>query len=142
MKKWLMALSVFLIVSHGYGQARKFQDIAGRWDIGGEQNKGATLEIIDSANITLTYMGETKKVSNVKIDFSKNPCWFDFSASDSTSVMEVKSLIEVVGNGILKWQLFIDEDRAPHFTNSKGELLYLRKSRPATSTIAVAGNTN
>lgn len=137
-----MALSVCLIVSYGYGQARKFQDIAGRWDIAGEQNKGATLEIIDSANITLTYMGETKRISNVKIDFTKNPCWFDFSASDSASVMEVKSLIEVVGNGILKWQLFIDEDRVPHFTNSKGELLYLRKSRPATSTIVAVGNTN
>lgn len=126
----LLAISSFLISTALQAQVQKFQDIVGNWDVVGEQNTGASLQVVDSTTIILTYMGERRIITNYKMDFSKSPCWFDFSASDSSSVVQVKSLMQRVGDDVLKWQLFVDEDRSPSFTSNKGELLYLKKSRP------------
>lgn len=140
MKKIVVAISACLLIAiSGNSQVKKIQDIIGRWDIAGEQNNGASLEIIDSTTIVLTYMGETRKITNIKADFSKSPSWFDFSTQDTTSsVVQVKSLMEVVGGDVMKWQLFIDEERSSYFTTKKGELLYLKRSR--TSTVPTARN--
>jgi hypothetical protein len=135
MKRLIIVMTGLLLSFATVAQPRQFKDLVGQWAIGGEQNKGAILNIIDSSSISLTYMGETRTISNVKIDFSKTPMWFDFSATDSSGVMQVKSLLQVVGDSIIKWQLFIDEERSPHFSATKGELLYLRKN-PATTVVA------
>lgn len=138
----VIIMAVFFLAGKGLqAQVQKFQDIVGNWDVVGEQNTGASLEIIDSSTIILTYMGEKKKISNYKIDFSKSPCWFDFSTKDSTAEVQVKSLIQKVGDDVLKWQLFVDEDRSPYFSSNKGELLYLKKTKPASGAVtAVASN--
>ncbi len=133
MKKLLVLLGV-LWFTQSNGQLKKITDIIGAWEIAGEGNEGASLHIIDSTTLVLYYMGETKKISNIKIDCSKSPCWLDFSATDTSSVIQVKSIIEKVGDDVIKWQLFIDEDRSPYFTAKKGELLYLKKSRTAAVT--------
>lgn len=140
MKRIIAAATLsFLIGKTVYSQPPKFQDIVGTWNVVGEQGTGASLQIIDSNTIILTYMGEKKSITNYSIDFSKTPCWFDFSAKDSASVLHVKSLMQKVGDDVLKWQLFVEEDRAPYFTSNKGELLYLRKApSPAGSVIAAA----
>lgn len=78
-------------------------------------------------------MGEKKKITNCKIDFSKSPIWFDFSIEDNGSVVQIKSLLEITGDDLIKWQLFVDEDRTPHFSSTKGELFYLRKTRASAS---------
>jgi hypothetical protein len=127
---------VLLFVGKSYGQKTKFQDILGRWEVVGEKN--ASLNIIDSNAIEFTYMGEKKIISGYTIDLSKSPCWLDFSAADSSSVFKVKSIVQKVGDDVLKWQLFIDEERSPYFTSAKGEVFYLRKSRPVASTVAAA----
>ena len=134
MKRIVVILSACLLIAlAGNGQGKKFQDIIGRWDIAGEQNAGAYLEVIDSTTIILTYMGETRRITNIKMDLTKSPYWFDFSTQDtSRSVLKVKSLMEIVGDSVMKWQLFIDEDRPPYFTSSKGELLYLKRSKATT----------
>src|SRR5687767_10711634 len=130
MKKLLFTTGIFLLISiAGPAQPKKFQDIIGRWDIVGEQNAGGALEIIDSSTIILTYMGEKKQIHDYKIDFSKSPFWFDFTTKDTASVVNIKSLMEVVNDTVIKWQLFVDEDRTPHFTASKGEMLYLKKTK-------------
>lgn len=120
-------------------QSIKFSDIAGNWEIVGE-NGTAGLQIIDSNTIILTYMGETKKLTDYKLDLSKTPCWFDFSTKDSSSVIQVKSILRKEGDDLLKWQLFVDEERAAHFTTQKGEMFYLRRSRPATGVVAAASH--
>lgn len=79
MKKSIFLLGALVLFSTlAFCQVKKFQDILGRWEIAGEQNAGASLEIIDSNTMVLTYKGETRKISNVKIDFSKSPAWVDF----------------------------------------------------------------
>lgn len=134
MKKIAIWLCACLIAGSLQAQMKKIQDIKGHWLVGGE--KDAALVIIDSSNIVLSYGGEVRKVTDIKMDFSKSPCWFDFAATDSTSTIQVKSLIEMSGDGIMKWQLFIDEDRPAYFVANKGEMLYLKKAAPSSATIA------
>ena len=112
----------------GFSQQKKLKDLVGRWEILGEQDTGACLEVIDSSTMVLIYNGEKRKIMDYKIDFSKSPIWFDFSTGDSSSVVTVKSLLEIMNDNMIKWQLFMDEDRTIHFSSSKGELFYLRKA--------------
>ena len=117
--------------TEAFNQQKQLKDLVGRWEIIGEQSDSASLEIIDSSTIILNYMGEKKKIIEYKIDFQRSPIWFDFSTGDSSSTVMVKSLLEVMNDSMIKWQLFVDEDRTEHFSSTKGELYYLRKARPA-----------
>ena len=123
--------------TQAFNQQKQLKDLIGRWEIIGEQNDSASLEIIDSSTIILNYMGERKKIIDYKIDFQRSPIWFDFSTSDSSSTVVVKSLMEVMNDSMIKWQLFVDEDRTDHFSSNKGELYYLRKAKPAVITALV-----
>jgi len=127
----------------GFSQQKKLKDLIGRWEIVGEQNTGACLEVIDSSTLVLIYNGEKRKITDYKIDFSKSPIWFDFSAGDSSSTVKVKSLLEIMNDNMIKWQLFTEDDRTMHFSSSKGELFYLRKSISGSGTNAgVVVNSN
>lgn len=123
-------------------QQKNLKDLVGHWEIVGDTNNTASLDVVDSNTIILTYNGEKKKVLDYKIDFTRSPIWFDFSTpDDSASVMTIKSLIEIMNNNMIKWQLFLDEERTPYFSSSKGELFYLRKTKNITVvTTAVASN--
>ena len=138
MKKILLVLITLFSAVSAFNQQKNLRHLIGRWEIIDEQNSGASLEVIDSSTIILTYDGEKKKITDYKIDFTKTPIWFDFSTSDTSSLVAVKSLLEIVNDNTLRWQLFVDEDRTPHFSSSKGELFYLRKAKPATTTSIVA----
>jgi hypothetical protein len=127
-----------LLATTVFSQQKKLKDLVGRWEVVGEQNDSASLEVIDSSTIILSYMGETKKISDYKIDFQKSPIWFDFSTGDSSSTVVVKTLLEIMNDSMIKWQLFVDEDRTDHFSSTKGELYYLRKAKPANSSAIVA----
>ena len=139
MKQVLIVMAACLLSISASTQIKKFGDIIGIWDITGEQNAGASLQIIDSSTIVLTYMGERKNITDYKIDFTKSPIWFDFSTKDSTSTLQVKSLLQILGDNMIKWQLFVDEDRPDHFSSSKGELFYLKRSK-SNITSAVVSN--
>ena len=123
--------------TEAFNQQKQLKDLVGRWEIIGEQSDSASLEIIDSSTIILNYMGERKKIIEYKIDFQRSPIWFDFSTGDSSSTVVVKSLLEVMNDSMIKWQLFVDEDRTEHFSSTKGELYYLRKAKPAVITAMV-----
>jgi len=141
MKRVIVVTGMFvLLATTGFSQQKKLKDLVGRWEVVGEQDDSASLEVIDSSTIILSYMGETKKISDYKIDFQKSPIWFDFSTGDSSSTVVVKSLLEIMNDSMIKWQLFVDEDRTDHFSSTKGELYYLRKAKPAigTATAVVA----
>ena len=123
--------------TEAFNQQKQLKDLIGRWEIVGEQSDSASLDIIDSSTIILSYMGERKKIIEYKIDFQRSPIWFDFSTGDSSSTLMVKSLLEVMNDSMIKWQLFVDEDRTEHFSSTKGELYYLRKAKPAVITAMV-----
>ena len=137
MKKIFLVLVILFAGIQAFNQQKQLKDLIGRWEIIGEQNDSASLEILDSSTIILNYMGERKKIIDYKIDFQRSPIWFDFSTSDSSSTVVVKSLMEVMNDSMIKWQLFVDEDRTEHFSSTKGELYYLRKAKPAVITSLV-----
>ena len=138
MKKMLFVFAAVVIFSSkGLSQGKQFQTMVGNWEMVGEQEAGGSLQIIDSATIFIRFMGQEKKLIGYKIDFSKSPYWFDFSAKDTASVSNFKSLIEFVNDDMLKWQVFVDEDRTDHFTSGSGELFYLRRVQRPVSNIAV-----
>ncbi|HMK25970.1 MAG TPA: hypothetical protein VK483_08080 [Chitinophagaceae bacterium] len=137
MKQIFIVMAACLLSISARTQIKKFRDIIGSWDITGEQNTGASLQIIDSSTIVLTYMGERKNITYYKIDFTKSPIWFDFTTNDSTSTVQVKSLLQILGDDMIKWQLFVDEDRPDHFSSSKGELFYLKRSKSNISSTVV-----
>ena len=112
--------------------------MVGSWEIVGEQDSGGGLEIIDSATILIRFMGEEKRLLEYKIDFSKSPYWFDFSAKDTASVTNFKSLFEFVNDDMLKWQVF-EGERANHFTSAAGELFYLIRARPKSNAAYYSG---
>jgi len=137
MKKIFFVLMILFTGTEAFNQQKQLKDLIGRWEIVGEQSDSASLEIIDSSTIILNYMGERKKILEYKIDFQRTPIWFDFSTGDSSSTVMVKSLLEVMNDSMIKWQLFVDEDRTEHFSSTKGELYYLRKAKPAAITAMV-----
>ncbi|HEY5773466.1 MAG TPA: hypothetical protein VIS75_12585 [Chitinophagaceae bacterium] len=139
MKKIFLMLIILFAGTQAFNQQKQFKDLVGRWEIVSDQTDSASLEIIDSSTIILSFMGEKKRIIDYKIDFQRSPIWFDFSTSgDSSSVVLVKSLLEVMNDNMIKWQLFVDEDRTDHFSSTKGELYYLRKSKPANSNAIVS----
>ena len=139
MKKILVAAVVMVLVNfNGFGQAKKFQKMVGSWEIVGGQDVNGGLEVIDSTTILIRFMGEEKKLIEYKIDFSKSPYWFDFTAIDTTAVSNFKSLLEFVNDDMLKWQVFVDEERADHFTSSRGELFYLKRAAPKPGAVIAA----
>ncbi|MFI5129214.1 MAG: hypothetical protein ACHQFX_04455 [Chitinophagales bacterium] len=141
MKKFvIVVLTILALGSATFGQARKFNNMVGLWEMVGEQESGGGLQIVDSATILIRFMGEEKTILSYNIDFSKSPYWFDFSCKDTTSISHFKSLIEFVGDDTLKWQIFTEGERADHFTSRTGELFYLKRARPKTNTTYYTGN--
>lgn len=138
MKKFGVVMGICLLSLTASTQTKKIRDIIGHWEIAGEQNAGASLQIIDSSAIVLNYMGERRIITDYKIDFTKSPIWFDFSTKDSSSTLSIKSLLQIIGDETIKWQLFIDEDRPHHFSSTKGEVFYLKKTRPGPATGVVS----
>jgi len=138
MKKIFLVLMILFAGTQAFNQQKQLKDLIGRWEIVGEQSDSACLEVIDSSTIILNYMGEKKKIVDYKIDFQKSPIWFDFSTGDSSSTVVVQSLLEIMNDSMIKWQLFVDEDRTDHFSSTKGELYYLRKAKPSIGTAIVA----
>ena len=136
----VVLLVVAFFNTESYSQPKKFQSMIGSWEIVGEQDSGGGLEIIDSATILIRFMGEEKKILHYKIDFSKSPYWFDFTAKDTATVTNFKSLLEFVGDDTLKWQIFADGERSDHFTSKSGDLFYLKRTRPKSSSASYSGN--
>lgn len=137
MKKFRIILAAFIFLQcDANAQVKKFSDLVGRWEITGEELPGASLEIIDSSSMYLTYMGEKKKITGYSLDLTKSPAWFDFTLPDSSGILHVKSIVQVYGDNVMKWQLFLEEERSAYFTASRGEMMYLKKTKPVTTAVA------
>ena len=93
MKKIFLILTILFSGIQAFNQQKQFKELVGRWEIVGEKNDSACLEIIDSTTIILSYMGEKRKILDYKIDFQRSPIWFDFTTGDSSSSVVVKSLL-------------------------------------------------
>jgi len=109
-------------------------NLIGQWEIVGTKDDKGRLEILDSSTILISYGGEKKPLNSFKIDFSKTPIWFDFSVKDTGDVTTVKSIMELISDDLIKWQVFMNEERLEYFSAEKGELFFLKRIKIKTVT--------
>jgi hypothetical protein len=101
------------------------KNLVGKW----ESSAGAGIEVVDSSHIFIVYGNEKKQVASYQADFSKSPCWFDFTIKDSSQSFKVQSLLLFVNNDLVQWQVFDDGSRPATFTSEKGDMVYMRRKR-------------
>lgn len=124
MKHYILGLLACIVFSNSsIGQNLSWKNLTGRW----EGADGGGIEVVDSSKVYLIYGSQRKQLSNYKVDFSKTPAWFDFTVSDSSQTTSVRSLLLMVNDDLLKWQVFEDDNRPAHFSSDNGDLLYLRR---------------
>lgn len=126
MKNYILGLLACFVFSTGaFGQNLSWKNLTGRW----EGPDGGGIEVVDSSKVYLFYGDQRKQLSNYKVDFSKTPAWFDFTVSDSSETTSVHSLLLMINEDLLKWQVFEEDNRPVHFSSDNGDLLYLRRKR-------------
>ena len=131
MKKLLMGLIVVLISLNTFSQTSAsvqeitIKNLVGRW----ETPDGAGLEILDSSRIFVTYGKDRKPILSYQADFSKSPCWFDFTVKDTAQKLSTMKSLILLDNDVLKWQVFEDGDRPANFATDKGEIVILRRKK-------------
>jgi hypothetical protein len=104
-------------------QSIELPTLRGKW----LNKNGAGIEIAGSAQMYIVYAGEKREIVSYEADFSKTPAWFDFTVKHEGKVVKLKSLIYLLENDLLKWQIFESDTRPAYFTLDKGETLYLKK---------------
>ena len=128
MKRFFCVLLFYtLILSAALAQSRSIQHLIGKWEAVDSENSSGGMEVIDSNKINLVYGQEKKAISSFKIDFSKSPAPFDFTIKDSTETKNLKSLLQFVNDDLIQWQVFESDIRPAHFTQSGGQMVYLRR---------------
>jgi hypothetical protein len=126
MKKLLSVLALSIGLGHlAHAQNPCMKNLVGKW----ESPVGAGIEVVDSSHIFIVYGKEKKRVSSYQADFSKSPCWFDFTIKDSSQSFTVQSLLLFVSNDVVQWQVFDDGSRPSGFSSEKGEMVYMRRKK-------------
>lgn len=105
-------------------------NLSGRWENIEKRDVSAGIEFISTDSVFLFFNDEKKLARQVKIDDSKNPYWFDFTIDDGSENLTVRSLLDFVNSDLIKWQVFTSDVRTAHFTQSAGEIMYLRRKKP------------
>lgn len=118
----------------GITQTKTINNLVGAWEAIDHNNQDGGLEVIDSAQIFLVYGEHKLPVVDYYIDFSKHPCWFDFTVKEDSSFIKMHSLIQFVNDNLLQWQIFdgdvAQEDKRPvYFATDRGEMIYLKRKK-------------
>ena len=125
MKKILIPLIPLLMTWFQVSaQSYSLKNLKGRW----ESSEGGGIEILDSNKVFLIYGTERKLVDSFQADFSKSPCWFDLTIKSREQKIDMKTLLLIVNEDLLQWQIF-EEERPDHFSSGKGEMVYLRRKK-------------
>lgn len=129
MRIFILMLCAFLQTSV-LAQSAGFQKLIGKWEAVDADNKTGRLEVLDSSKIFLAYGQEKKPITSFNADFSKSPVWFDFTVSSDSDNIKIKSILLFINDNLVQWQVFgSDAVRPAHFTEDKGEIIYLRRKK-------------
>ncbi len=116
---------LFSILSLGaFAQKYCIKNLIGNW----HSPDGAGIEMTDSTNIFLIYGIDKKQIVSFTTDFSKSPCWFDFTIKDSLQNITIKTLLLFVNDDLVQWQIFEDV-RPANFSADNGNMVYLRRKK-------------
>ena len=129
MKKMLIFIFVLIIGSTVKAQQRDIHDLVGKWDAVDASHAKGTLQIVDSTHIYLTFNGQKKPIIHYTADFTKKPIWFDFVVPEGDSTIHLKSILRIISNNKLQWQIFTGGNRPEYFTKDRGDMVYLVKKK-------------
>jgi hypothetical protein len=126
MKTLIISLLATVLASNtSFAQTLDWKTLAGRW----EAADGSGIEVVDSTKIYLIYGDQKKQVSKFSTDFTKAPAWFDFTVTDSSQSISMHSLLLLLNDDLIKWQVFEEGPHAAYFSSDNGDLLYLKRKR-------------
>lgn len=128
-KKWLAASLGTIFSVMAMAQQKFPNQLIGQWE-GLQKDASSGLEFTGTDSVYLFYNNEKKLATQVQLDASKNPIWFDFTIDDGTEQIQIKSLLIVFNEDLLKWQVFTQEARPAYFTENGGETMFLRRKKP------------
>lgn len=129
---FLLLWAAALLGSNGaQAQNRTIKHLVGRWEVVDSNNDRGELEVVDTTKIFLAFGNEKKTIVSFKADFSKTPCWFDFSFQNGTQTVTLRSLLQFISDDLVQWQVFDGDQRPAHFTRDTGEMVYLRRQTQA-----------
>ena len=128
-KKWLAASLGTIFSVMAMAQQKFPNQLIGQWE-GLQKDASSGLEFTGTDSVYLFYNNEKKLATQVQLDASKNPIWFDFTIDDGTEQIQIKSLLIVFNDDLLKWQVFTQEARPAYFTENGGETMFLRRKKP------------
>jgi hypothetical protein len=123
-KAWSVLVFALILGMNVAAQKYSLKSLVGVW----ESADGAGIEVIDSSRIFLLYNGDKRQVISFETNFSKSPCWFDFTVRDSAENFSMKSLLLFVNEDLLQWQIF-EEERPLNFSADKGTMVYLKRKK-------------
>ena len=129
MKKIIVLLLISTIGLGAKAQQRTIQDLVGKWDAIDASNAHGTLQIVDSTHIYLTFHGQKKPIISYTADFTQKPAWFDFTVPEGNSIIHLKSILRIISNNKLQWQIFTAGNRPEYFTRDYGNMVYLVRKR-------------
>jgi len=115
--------SCLILTSATSAQSIDLPALKGKW----LNKNGAGIEIGGSSQMFIVYAGEKREIISYEADFSKSPAWFDFTVKHNDKMLKLKSLIYLLEDDLMKWQIFESETRPAYFTLDKGETLYLKR---------------
>lgn len=110
-----------------FAQPKIPNELIGEWKAVEKKDEGAGIEFKRGDTVVLFYHGEKKLITDLQLDSDKNPIWFDFTINEGPEKIPVKSLLLFLNKDLVKWQVFTQEPRQAHFTQSAGDIMYLRR---------------
>lgn len=115
--------SCLFFINVASSQSLELPNLKGKW----LNRSGAGIEIEGSSKMYLVFGGEKREIIAYEADFSKSPAGFDFTVKHNDKTIKLKSLVYLLKDDLMKWQIFESEARPAYFTLDRGETLYLKK---------------
>jgi hypothetical protein len=124
MKKMLVVLSLFVSLTVFSQRERySFKNAVGTW----RNSNGIGLDVVDS-NTVYIVNGENRKLAAVTWqNTTMNPFTLYLSVKDSSKTIVLKTLLLLVSDDMVQWQIFDSETKPASFGYNKGDMLYLKR---------------
>jgi hypothetical protein len=125
----LLVLAMVMGFTSLKAQNVTYKNLLGKWEGADEKNQMGSIQFIDSSNLIMSFSGSPEIKMNYKIDFSKNPAWMDVSPGRGRGQV-LKSLIQLINQDTLKWEVFPDGQRPSDFTQGAITTVIVLKKAP------------
>jgi hypothetical protein len=121
-----LSLSIFSIC---LGQNNTRINLIGKWEAKDSKGITGSINFIDSVNIIVTIPGQPLPRGTYTINTTKDPFWFDITIKQGKKNLIMKSLLKLINETTLKWQVFLDGNRPNSFIKETSNNTILLKKK-------------